>query len=264
MPTFAQNFQIGDVVYGVSQSRAPYVNSLGAALRQYCEDTGAFLLCDSFNNRSFLGVTQAYGMNPGTGMHTHTNPVTDAQLDHNWDYYENDRGSVALDPQVKANVKAYFDALNASRRNPSDAVNAPATKWTSKGDVVSTMLAIRRACKFGLEYVIMQKHQTVHFVLDVPHNPGTMIDMHDVVAKEKYSGGNPSPAGSVPITFSELRCCYRNRQEWVPTGRLKFYLNLNEVRPPWEQFPALWQQYDIARQKKRHPVKTYLAKKFFA
>ena len=28
MPTFAQNFAIGDVVYGLSQSRSPYVNSL--------------------------------------------------------------------------------------------------------------------------------------------------------------------------------------------------------------------------------------------
>jgi hypothetical protein len=28
MPTFAQNFQIGDVVYGISCSRAPYISSL--------------------------------------------------------------------------------------------------------------------------------------------------------------------------------------------------------------------------------------------
>ena len=30
MPTFAANFKMGDVVYGLSQSRAPYVDSLGA------------------------------------------------------------------------------------------------------------------------------------------------------------------------------------------------------------------------------------------
>jgi hypothetical protein len=259
MPTFAQNFSIGDVVYGISQARAPYVNSLGAGLRNYCEETGAFLICDSFNNRSFLGVNQPYGTNGP--LNTDTNPTTTAALDFNWDYYENDRGSVALDPDVKAKVKAYFDALNESPRNPYDAVSAPQAKWSKNGDGIPTMLAIRRACKFGLEYMIEQKHATVHFVLDVPFHLGTSIDMADVVAKARYMGGVANAGGSVPITFSELRCCYRNRSRWVPTGRLKFYLNLNEVQPPWDSSPALWQQYEIARSQKAHPVRTWLAKK---
>jgi hypothetical protein len=260
MPTFAENFTIGDVVYGLSQARAPYMNSLGGPLRTYCEDTGAFLICDSFNNRSFLGVNnQTYATNGP--VNTITNPMTGPDLDFNWDYYENDRGTTALDPQVKASVKAYFDALNTSERNPYDALQTPQKKWSKNGDAIPTMLAIRRACKFGLEYTIMQRHQTVHFVLDVPYNAGTSMDMTDVVAKAKYMGVAANPAGSVPITFSELRCCYRNRNTWIPTGRLKFYLNLNEVQPPWDSNPALWQQYEIARSKKGHPVRNWLAKK---
>jgi hypothetical protein len=261
MPTFAQNFQIGHVIYGISQSRGPYMNSLGQTLRTYCEESGAFLICDSFNNRSFLGVTQPYGTN--VGALTVKNPVSTQELDYNWNYYENDLGSVALSQEVKATLTSYFDNLKTSRRSPYDAMNAPAKKWTRKGDASATMLAIRRACKFGLEYFIMQKHETVHFVLDVPHNLGTMMDMADVVAKAKYNGPGPDPNGSVPITFSELRCCYRNRNEWIPTGRLKFYLNLVEVVPPWQSNPALWQQYDQARYDKRHPMKAALRKLFF-
>jgi hypothetical protein len=262
MPTFAQNFQTGDVVYGISQSRAPYLNSLPALLKTYCEDTGAFLICDSYNNRTFLGVTNMqYGTNLGTNVNTIKNPQSQADLDHNWNYYENDLGSVSMGVEVKERVTAYFDALSASKHSPYKAVNEPPTKWTSKGDLLSTQLAIRRACKFGLEYIIMRQHGTVHFVLDVPNNLGTEMDMGDVVDKAKYNGPVPDPQGQVPITFSELRCCYRNRQAWVGTGRLKFYLSLNEVQPPWDRNPGLWQQYEIARSQKNGTVRTTLMKK---
>ncbi|MEO7083420.1 MAG: hypothetical protein ABI442_06280 [Gemmatimonadaceae bacterium] len=263
MPTFAQNFNIGDVVYGISQSRAPYVNSLGNALRTYCEETGAFLLCDSFNNRSFLGVNASYGLGAGLApVHSLTNPTNAQDIRHNLDFYEHDRGMTALGEDEKRAARIFYDALDKSERSPSKASTEPQSKWTNHGDLTVTMLMIRRACKFGLEYMLETLQRQVHFVLDVPYNPGVQLDMQDVVDKAKYAGGIASPAGSVPITFSELRCCYRNRAKWIPTGRLKFYLALNEVTAPWVTNPLLWQQYDLARQqkayKKKHPIKAKL------
>jgi len=262
MPTFAQNFQIGDVVYGISQSRAPYVNSLGNELRRYCEETGAFLICDSFNNRSFLGVNAGYG----TGMHPNpgsiTNPQTPADINHNLDFYEHDRGLAVLGQDEKSAAMSFYDALARSDRSPVKAAAAPQSKWAKNGDGINTILMIRRACKFGLEYMITVLKRQVHFVLDVPYNPGTSIDIQDVVDKARYTGANADPQGSVPITFSELRCCYRHRAEWDPTGRLKFYLNLNEVQAPWQTAPHVWAAYDLARARKqyreRHPVKAKL------
>ena len=263
MPTFAENFTIGDVVYGISQSRASYLNSLGADLRKYCEESGAFLLCDSFNNRSFLGVTTPYGTATGGGRSSIKNPHNAADIRHNLDFYEHDRGIAALGLEEKAAAKAFYDSLDLSRRSPSKAANEPQKKWSKLGDGTVTMLMIRRACKFGLEYMIMALQRRVHFVLDVPYNAGIELDMQDVVDKARYSGANRDDVnGAVPITFSEIRCCYRNRAQWEPTGRLKFYLNLNEVTSPWQRNPALWQQYDQARAKKqyakKHPIKAKL------
>lgn len=262
MATFAQNFQIGDVVYGISQARAPYVNSLNKELRDYCEESGAFLFCDSYNNRSFLGVSnKTYGITPtGVGA-TLKNPQNANDIAHNLDFYEHGRGMAVLGVEEIAAAKAFYDSLAKSKYAPVKASTEKQSKWSKLGDVNKSMLMIRRACKFGLEYMIKSNRQ-VHFVLDIPNNPGTSIDMQDVVNKERYSGGAAAQNGAVPITFSELRCCYRNRNDWIPTGLLKFYLNLTEVNPPWVTNPALWQQYDLARAKKnykkKHPIKAKL------
>jgi len=162
-------------------------------------------------------------------------------------------------------VKAYYDALSTSRRNPEKAFRDAPKKRGTNNDTV-TMFAIRRACKFGLEYNIMVRHSTVHFALDVPY-VGVNMDDQQIVDKQKFAGANPSnaPAAAVPITFSELRCCYRNRATWMPTGRLKFYSNLNEVPAPWVSNAAVWAQYDVYRAnkafKKAHPIKYAFGKR---
>lgn len=109
----------------------------------------------------------------------------------------------------------------------------------------------------------MVRHRTVHFALDTPFNMGTSMNMDDVVAKKRLNGGAVAPAddpnAQVPVTFSELRCCYRYRAQWMPTGRLKFYLNLNEVAAPWVSNAALWQTDSDARAvkafKEKHPIR---------
>jgi hypothetical protein len=94
-----------------------------------------------------------------------------------------------------------------------------------------------------LQLVIELKKGTVHFVLDAPAYmglAGNRIDSLDVVTKGQH-------AGHVPITTSELRCCYRNREKWIPSGGLKFYFNLIEVVPPWVAEPAVWAIYEAHR-----------------
>jgi hypothetical protein len=263
MPSFASNFQQGDVIYGVSYARDPYVASLPPDTKADCEAVGAFLLCDNFNNRSFLGSSdKPFGCNKDIkGKDTIKNPKDARDLDFNWDFYENDLGAIALTDPVKKEVRAYFDALKSSDRSPYKALKEPEKKWGKNGDKLKTTIAIRRACKFGLAYVIMEKKRTVHFVLDVPNHIGTMINMDHVAEKARYHDDSKSDINSaVPITFSELRCCYRNRAAWIPTGRLKFYLDLKEVDPPWETDVTPWVAYEQARFKKHHPFKAFLAK----
>ena len=270
MPTFAQNFAIGDVVYGLSQSRSPYVNSLNPTVRQYCAETGAFMTLDEYNNRSFLGMTsKEFGvapMTPGTYDKPYEDTVRDPQtmtdINYNLDFYEHGRGIAALGEEQKQAARAWCDQLANSARSPEGSI-ATTEKQRKRNNDNITMKMIPRACKYGLEYMIMARGQTVHFVLDIPHSLGNQINMADVVAKRRLGGGGaPAPAtdlaAMVPITFSELRCCYRNRDRWMPTGRLKFYLNLAEVPAPWISSPALWQTYEDARARKRyakeHPI----------
>lgn len=267
MPTFAQNFTIGDVVYGLSQSRGPYINSLGADLAAYCRETGAFLICDEFNNRSFLGSPdKEFGAGNADLASTVKSPTSMDDINYNLDFYEHGRGISALGEEQKDAARRFYDALSSSRRSPETSLaSRPKTRATNNDNVTSQM--IRRACKFGLEHMIMVRHQTVHFALDIPYQPGVSINMTHVVNKEKLDGGGAlaaadDQAAMVPITFSELRCCYRYRNDWMPTGRLKFYLNCNEVQAPWVSNPPLWQQYADARAqkayRKKHPVKAFL------
>lgn len=269
MPTFAQNFRIGDVVYGISQSRAPYINSLPGDIAAYCRSSGAYIICDEFNNRTFLGMPDK--PEGATGDHTQydstiKNPQTVNDLLYNLDFYQQGRGIAVLSDEQKIAVKAYYDSLSTSRRNPEKALTDAPKKRLRNNDSI-TMFAIRRACKFGLEYNIMVRRQTVHFALDIPYQPGTNMDDQQIVDKVKFDGANPSTgaAASVPITFSELRCCYRNRAVWMPTGRLKFYSNLVEVPAPWVSNVAVWQQYGAYRAnkafKKKHPVKYAFGKR---
>lgn len=269
MPTFAQNFNIGDVVYGISASRAPYIASLPGDTAAYCRDSGAYVICDEFNNRSFLGLTNdQLGVTRDHTQYASTikNPVSINDIRYNLDFYQSGRGLAVLSEEQKIVVKVYYDALNNSRRSPEKALADAPQKRHANNDSV-TMFAIRRACKFGLEHNINVRKVCIHFVLDIPYQPGMNMDDQQVVNKVKFNGANPSTdeAASVPITFSELRCCYRSRAVWMPTGRLKFYSNLNEVPAPWVSAPAVWQQYDAYRAnkafKKKHPIQYAFGKR---
>lgn len=230
---FNQQFKAGDVVYGISQARAPYVNSLPAGTANHLRSVGQYLICDEYNNRTFgynnpndYGVSQSPGSKAGikANLNTHDNAAYLSQLQ-------------------KDALKEYYDALKGTKYAPLDAVKTKITKVLAKGNQNHEDLVFRRACKFGLKHVIELKQHTVHFVLDAPVYmalPGNRIDSLDVATKQQHGG-------HVPITTSELRSCYRNRAAWIPTGRLKFYFNLLEVDPPWVTDVAEWAVYEAHR-----------------
>jgi hypothetical protein len=244
--TFAQQFQVGDVVYGASQARAPYINSLPPLLKTACENGGMWLICDNFNNRTFnrAAVVGAGGLYPTSKTNIQTNlALNDADAN--------------INVQQQAQLRAYYDALSASSRRPTKAVKLKLAEVQAKGNQDHADLAFRRACKFGLEYFLMVLQVKVHFALDMPafYGVGPYQNSQDVVDKTQH-------AGHVPITTSELRCCYRNKDEWMPTGRLKFYKNLQEVDPPWVSDFVVWAQYGIDRYKKHHPILTTISRCF--
>ncbi|MGH8065956.1 MAG: hypothetical protein ACRERE_12150 [Candidatus Entotheonellia bacterium] len=230
---FNQQFVIGHVVYGISQARAPYINSLPQHVAQSCRAIGYFLICDEFNNRTFGQVPVA---DFGVAQPPSSKAIIKANLAHH-------QQVAYLTATQKTALKEYFDALEGTKYSPLKAVKMNPAQVLAKGNASTEDLVFRRACKFGLQYIIDQMRSTVHFVLDVPaayNVPGNRIDSLDVVLKGQH-------AGHVPITTSELRCCYRNRASWIPSGRLKFYFNLLEVDPPWVDQPMVWGIYEMHR-----------------
>jgi hypothetical protein len=199
----------------------------------HLRSVGQYVICDEFNNRTF-GFTNPWDF--GVGQSPNSKANIRSNLAHH-------RQAGYLNPLQKAGVEEYYDALKSTKYAPLKAVKMKITDVLAKGNQNMEDIVFRRACKAGLQYVIELKKGTVHFALDVPVAfgvPGNRIDSMDVVQKGQH-------AGHVPITTSELRCCYRNRANWIPSGRLKFYFGQIEVNPPWEDEPEIWAVYEAHR-----------------
>src|SRR5918994_4852107 len=176
---FNQQFKAGDVIYGISQARAPYVSSLAANMATHLRAVGQYVICDEFNNRTFgFNNADASRLSPGTKVNIKAN----LQQHDNAAY---------LSPLQKAALEEYYEALKGSKHAPLDAVKMKIAQVTAKGNQNHEDLVFRRACKFGLQYVIELKQGTVHFVLDAPAYmglPGNRIDSLDVVTKGQHAG----------------------------------------------------------------------------
>jgi hypothetical protein len=222
---FNQQFKAGDVIYGVARAR--YVDSLPQGVAHYLRSVGQFIYCDEYNDRTFNQTSVLDGANKA--------PDSKPNINANLAVHEQ---AAYLSPLQQAALQEYYDALKGTKYAPLEAVKLKIKEVTAKGNSGAADQVFRRACKFGLQFVIQQKGNTVHFVLDLPN--GNRIDSEDVVTKGQH-------LGHVPITTSELRCCYRNRANWIPSGRLKFYFNLAQVNPPWVDEPAVWAVYEAHR-----------------
>jgi hypothetical protein len=124
----------------------------------------------------------------------------------------------------KYSPRALQDITEEDLKDPKNA-NLKRKLEKSKGSFERQRyrLAIRRSCKFGLEFVCMNSAKAIkiHFLLDG-------IDLEKVGKKEAFSG-------NIPITTSELRFAFRAWDRLGPTGKILFYIDNQQVPPPWEK-----------------------------
>lgn len=115
--------------------------------------------------------------------------------------------------------------------------------------------AVRRACKFGIEYIsTLPGPARVHYVLDG-------INLDEVVSqavRDLWVGTQ-----GVPITTSELRYVFRRWARYKDTQRVVFYRDGMSTRAPWIEEPAKWVPYARHRvEKHRGRINPALAAQF--
>jgi hypothetical protein len=241
--TFKLQFKPGDVIYGFSSSRNRYVNSLSPDMVKLWASEGHYTFIDWYNVQTFSNPSKDVR---ATIPRAVRGPVTEEAIKRN---LASNRATGQLNPAQKASLTGYYDALQESKFAPLEAVKMEEARVKAKGNYAHEQLVIRRACKFGLQYLIERHNATVHFCLDHPDRFGELLNLGRIVNKAKYYSVDPdtgSVVGYVEYTTSELRCCYRKRH-WLATGRLKFYLNLIEVPAPWLSHPDSWAVYEQHR-----------------
>jgi hypothetical protein len=217
----------GDVIYGTTGARTTY-------LERFLESYQRRLL------EWRHGTTFSLYRTKGFYINDYNEPITDADF------------TVPSELDIRANSSMqthYLQALNGTRYSPSSVGTRGSMVAYAKGDssiVADTrmtkeewakaamVLAIRRACKFGIEYVSTYRNAHVHYILDE-------IDMDVVVQKGEVAMWTGKVG--VPITTSELRYLFRTWHIHKNNTKLHFYLNQNEVKAPWMAEPGRWVAY---------------------
>jgi len=108
-------------------------------------------------------------------------------------------------------------------------------------------LAIRRSCKFGIEYVLKLDKAMIHYVMDG-------MDMVKVAQKDWFDKTIPRTGASISfrkisICTTELRYLFRNWGRIGPIDRVKFYYDFAAIVPPWTDvfFKSVRQWADYAK-----------------
>jgi hypothetical protein len=131
-------------------------------------------------------------------------------------------------PNFKQNVEKHWKSLKEHEYSPYNVAKESGAQISEKEGTAFNnphySLAIRRACKFGLESILQAKaHDAcVHFLLDD-------MDMWRIVFKQTQ---NKSGQPAIPYTTSELRHAFRNRDKLK--GHILYYRDHKTVPPPWE------------------------------
>lgn len=231
MKTLKENFSDGDLIYGLKDERE-------TAKTNYLKDLPQF-------NKAIVYEQQRYDF---ATIDQYNKFVINNVLDpakpyaEDWEKtekkikeVEKDVGGVAKGP-VPGKGMDMFDYASRLKESKkfSPALTANLEPQMSKDDQEklrqqsdSTFdqkyyLAIRRSCKFGIEYVCGTTGPIkIHFILDT-------IDLKQVTTKSK------NKEGVLGITGSELRYLYRNWDELKKKNKVLFYLKEYEVPAPWE------------------------------
>ena len=295
MPTLKDNYKVDDVVYGVADARAIYLSeSLDFRDEEYEEDFDEKLFKKiGFlkEGQSIKDVKTDENIPKDLNFvvidQFNAHEVFDNLFARDADYDEYatilqsaEYKELELDDPTPIGLRKYWSELILSKYSPEKLPKLSDEETTQDWedlkrkypeiDLLSAKLektgmanhrqklkylALRRACKFGIGFIV-SCNQRVHFVLDD-------INMWDVTTKRLVNlPGGEGPR--VSITTSELTYVYRN---WSTLkGKVLFYRRTVEVPPPWtwdeviefdgmpKQDPptvkAMWEMYDAERKKR--------------
>ena len=246
-----------DLLYGVSQGgvrwRDNYISRLYPGLEAMSEQY--FWAIDAFNNNLGLFSPQNHFddmdrsvRRQGRGIDQRQSPIDNYQAN----YY----GSIMASKYSPRGV--FRDNREVNKKLEREGYKALAEEDPDNfpdNVVISNArqyLMVRMACKFGIvHFVEMSKNKVfgfepvIHFALDG-------LNMLDVINKVKVTGHMGRSA--VPITYSELRSCYRN---WDSLREhVWFYREYISCAAPWEETQNDWQIYAEVRANKANRLIT--------
>lgn len=127
-------------------------------------------------------------------------------------------GNVATNPALLTALQKGQDTLRAN--SPDHVLKAAAKE-----------LAIRRSCKFGIDYAVKSK-AFIHYILD--DMDMTIVASRALLDKTiRPLHGSAIHFKKVSICTTELRYLFRNWERYGRDKQVRFYYNLTEVVPPW-------------------------------
>lgn len=237
-----------DVLYGLSETRDQYLDKWLAAKQKELKDQNAY---------SGIALVKLEEAAQKALINYWNRPLSMAEVEAA--ILTTNVDKIIREQASRTSSETYMDELLVSRLSPTRIQGEPLHLKLAKNNVhiptkqtqfqqfrqndkskeiekAAVYLAIRRACKFGMEYVMAFKSGRIHYILD-------KIAMQEVLNKHVRTLGNGSTG--VPITTSELRFLFRN-WHWF-RGKLGntliFWDQDAIVNPPWCKEPELWISY---------------------
>lgn len=212
----------GDLLYGFAEDRGDYLDHMeklvalgrNPGLKKFLESWGSFWIqVDAYNDTLFGDQTLFATAASDVGN-------------------SGDQKNQSLnDPYITA----FWQKLKQHRFSPLEVFTTPDDKikkegWSPELDKDRYYLAIRRACKFGIENVLnaASPDARIHFVLDLFSR---VCGERMVQATYKLEIAARSRT-AVPITTSEIRYVYRNWHRLK--DRVVFYYGFASEVAPWE------------------------------
>ena len=221
------NLGRGDMLYGIGPQISRYLKRLygdGINPHSYKEDRYAAI--NAYNTTLGSGNFTVHGGTVAVTAPTSATPKKSAYataLNASAKYAPSTvRGTVSTSPRLFAALKKGQDTLLAT--SPARVLAAAAKE-----------LAIRRSCKFGIDYAIGLP-AFIHYILDD-------MDMLAVANKDLFDKTITVGVGAhardihfkkMSICTTELRFLFRNWQRIKATGRVLFYAGFRTVAAPWE------------------------------
>jgi hypothetical protein len=244
MPDIRDTWKLdrGDMLYGIGPEITDYLKRLyGSGINAHAYKEERYAAINTYNTSLKSSLFAVHGT---------TVAVTAPSSTNRWksDYATKLNAKAKYAPStVGGDLSADAGLLASLKKGRSTLAT---TSSTADIAAAAKELAIRRSCKFGIEYAITLPAY-IHYILDG-------MDMKKVANKELFDKtitiGSGSGARSISfkkmsICTSELRFLFRNWQRIKATNRVLFYWKYKTTPAPWEDdvgYPesmVLWADY---------------------